>query len=66
MHLRRIILLIASGLLGITSSSLAQAGWNSVTLSWTTPGDDSLSALSHARRDACEITLFPQCLVRIH
>jgi chitodextrinase len=43
MHHCRIILLIAVCLLGSASASGAQAPWNSVTLSWTTPGDDSLT-----------------------
>ena len=29
-------------------------------------GDERLAALSHARRDAREVALLPQCLVRIH
>jgi hypothetical protein len=43
MNLRRIILLLSAGLLGFTSVSHAQTTWNSVTLTWTTPGDDSLT-----------------------
>jgi phosphodiesterase/alkaline phosphatase D-like protein len=33
---------IAGGLLGLSLPAQAQSPWNSVTLTWTTPGDDSL------------------------
>jgi len=36
------IVAIVAGLLGAASPSQAQSPWNSVTLTWTTPGDDSL------------------------
>ncbi len=35
--------LLASGVVGMASPADAQQTWNSVTLNWTTPGDDSLS-----------------------
>ncbi len=35
--------LFASGIVGMASRADAQQTWNSVTLNWTTPGDDSLS-----------------------
>lgn len=42
------LLLITLGLLGTTSMAHAQASPNSVTLTWTTPGDDSLAGQASA------------------
>src|SRR5437867_9232231 len=42
MKLRRWALLLFVAGLAIPATSHAQSTWNSVTLSWTTPGDDSL------------------------
>jgi hypothetical protein len=43
MSFRRFSPLLVAGLLGFASAAHAQTTWNSVTLTWTTPGDDSLS-----------------------
>uniref|UniRef100_A0A832I4A0 Fibronectin type-III domain-containing protein n=1 Tax=Eiseniibacteriota bacterium TaxID=2212470 RepID=A0A832I4A0_UNCEI len=42
-HLRFASIAVMVGLLGATPMAFAQTTWNSVTLRWTTPGDDSLS-----------------------
>lgn len=44
MRLRILLSLLAlGGLMGLAPVAGAQAPWNSVSLSWTTPGDDSLT-----------------------
>jgi uncharacterized membrane protein len=43
MNVRRIVMLILVSLAGLATVSHAQTTSNSVTLSWTTPGDDSLT-----------------------
>jgi chitodextrinase len=46
MSLRRIFPLALAGLLGFAASAQAQTTWHSIALSWTTPGDDSLTGLA--------------------
>jgi phosphodiesterase/alkaline phosphatase D-like protein len=43
MRLLSLVLAVALGTAGFAAQTNAQVTWNSVTLSWTTPGDDSLT-----------------------
>jgi hypothetical protein len=46
MSFRRIFPLALAGLLGFAAPAHAQTTWTSITLSWTTPGDDSLAGVA--------------------
>lgn len=42
-HIVLVLALLVSGLVAVAFPANAQQSWNSVTLNWTAPGDDSLS-----------------------